>query len=113
MSDPSTTRKRASEQPTDEGSCKRRRLCFVEVREETTLPSQPEACDRLGRPCPRDEVAGTMQRIYGNKLTTTSGGNISVRAEDGSVWLTPKGTDKGDMLRNQVCPLHSILFMLF
>ena len=28
---------------------------------------------------PRDEIVQTMQRIYGYRMTTTSGGNLSIR----------------------------------
>ncbi len=44
---------------------------------------------------PRDEVAQAMARIYAGGMTTTSGGNISVREESGDVWVSPGGTDKG------------------
>ncbi len=37
-----------------------------------------------------------MRRLYEQKLTTTSGGNISVRAGD-NIIITPTGTDKGKM----------------
>src|SRR5947209_2997509 len=32
---------------------------------------------------PRDEVVQTMERIYRYRMTTTSGGNLSVRDENG------------------------------
>jgi ribulose-5-phosphate 4-epimerase/fuculose-1-phosphate aldolase len=32
---------------------------------------------------PRDELVLTMQRIYRYKMTTTSGGNLSIRDENG------------------------------
>ncbi len=40
------------------------------------------------------EVAGFMQRLYRQRLTTTSGGNISVRCGE-NILITPSGTDKG------------------
>lgn len=36
-----------------------------------------------------------MSRIYGHRLTTSFGGNISVLDEAGDIWITPAGIDKG------------------
>ena len=44
---------------------------------------------------PRDEIVQTMERIYRYRMTTTSGGNLSVRDENGDVWITPARIDKG------------------
>jgi len=44
---------------------------------------------------PRDQITMIMERIYGYGMTTTSGGNLSIRDEDGGIWITPAGTDKG------------------
>lgn len=46
---------------------------------------------------PRDQIRQTMDRIYGRGLTTTSGGNISVKDEEGVIWITPAGKDKGTL----------------
>lgn len=46
---------------------------------------------------PRDQVADIMKRIYDSGMTTLSGGNLSLKDEDGSIWITPAGTDKGRM----------------
>src|SRR5262249_29247070 len=35
-------------------------------------------------------------------MTTTSGGNLSVRDDDGSVWITPAGVDKGSLRRDDI-----------
>jgi L-fuculose-phosphate aldolase len=43
---------------------------------------------------PRREVAYFMRRLYRQRLTTTAGGNVSCRAGDGSIMVTPAGTDK-------------------
>jgi L-fuculose-phosphate aldolase len=43
---------------------------------------------------PREQIAETMSRVYAYGMTTTSGGNISVREDDGSVWITPAAVDK-------------------
>lgn len=44
---------------------------------------------------PRDELVATMQRIYRYRMTTTSGGNLSILDADGSIWITPSRVDKG------------------
>lgn len=38
-----------------------------------------------------------MERIYAQRLTTTSGGNLSIRMPDGSIWITPASVDKGTL----------------
>jgi L-fuculose-phosphate aldolase len=45
----------------------------------------------------RKEVAHFMRRLYKHGLTTTSGGNISLRLSDDAIIITPSGTDKGRM----------------
>lgn len=45
----------------------------------------------------RKEVAGFMRRLYRQGLTTTSGGNISLRVSENLILLTPSATDKGRM----------------
>jgi L-fuculose-phosphate aldolase len=37
-----------------------------------------------------------MARVYGQEMTTTSGGNISVRDDNGDIWITPARVDKGN-----------------
>ena len=51
---------------------------------------------------PRDLVMRTMERIYSYRMTTTSGGNVSVRDEDGDVWITPARVDKGSLTRADI-----------
>jgi L-fuculose-phosphate aldolase len=51
---------------------------------------------------PRDQIVATMERIYGHDMTTTSGGNISVRDENGDVWITPARVDKGNLRRQDI-----------
>ena len=46
---------------------------------------------------PRDEIMQTMQRIYRYRMTTTSGGNLSIRDDNGDVWITPARVDKGNL----------------
>lgn len=47
------------------------------------------------RTTPREELVATMQRIYRYRMTTTSGGNLSILDADGSIWITPARVDKG------------------
>lgn len=51
---------------------------------------------------PRDQIENVMARIYERELTTTSGGNVSVRDEDDSVWITPARVDKGSLTRKDI-----------
>ncbi len=51
---------------------------------------------------PRDQIVGIMDRIYKHEMTTTSGGNVSVRDEDGDVWITPARVDKGSLRRQDI-----------
>lgn len=51
---------------------------------------------------PGEELALTMRQIYALGLTTTSGGNLSVRDEGGDIWITPAGLDKGELRADQV-----------
>ncbi|MCA9731836.1 MAG: class II aldolase/adducin family protein [Deferribacteres bacterium] len=38
-----------------------------------------------------------MNRIYNNKMTTLSGGNLSIKDLNGDIWITPAGIDKGKL----------------
>ena len=50
---------------------------------------------------PRDEIMQTMDRIYRYRMTTTSGGNLSIRDED-DIWIAPASVDKGNLSRNDI-----------
>jgi len=50
----------------------------------------------------RKEVAHFMRRLYKHGLTTTSGGNISLRLSDDLILITPTATDKGRMKWKEV-----------
>ena len=43
---------------------------------------------------PPDQLMQTMDRIYRLRMTTTSGGRLSIRDERGNVWVTPSRIDK-------------------
>jgi L-fuculose-phosphate aldolase len=50
----------------------------------------------------RKAVASFMRRLYKKGLTTTSGGNISMRTADEIIIITPSATDKGKMRWKEV-----------
>lgn len=50
----------------------------------------------------RKEVAMFMRRLYRQGLTTTSGGNISLKISDEIIVITPSATDKGRMRWKEV-----------
>jgi L-fuculose-phosphate aldolase len=51
---------------------------------------------------PRDAIMQTMERIYRYRMTTTSGGNLSIRDENGDTWITPARLDKGRLRREDI-----------
>ncbi len=46
---------------------------------------------------PRDIITSVMSRLYGYGMTTTSGGNLSIIDNDGNIWISPGGVDKGTL----------------
>ncbi len=56
---------------------------------------------------PRDAIVETMNRIYGYRMTTTSGGNLSIRDEAGDIWISPARVDKGKLTRNDIVCVKS------
>ncbi len=46
---------------------------------------------------PKELLTLFMQRVYRYGMTTTSGGNLSIRDENGDIWITPAGVDKGKL----------------
>lgn len=77
---------------------------------------------------PADQLVMIMERIYSYQMTTTSGGNLSILDENGDIWITPAGVDKGSLTRDDMVrvtpsgeiigrhrpssewPFHSILY---
>lgn len=51
---------------------------------------------------PADQLVMIMQRIYERGLTTTSGGNLSIKDDNGDIWITPSGIDKGSLTRADI-----------
>lgn len=46
---------------------------------------------------PADQLVLIISRIYRSGLTTTSGGNLSIMDDNGDMWITPSGIDKGSL----------------
>jgi L-fuculose-phosphate aldolase len=53
-------------------------------------------------PDPKEQLVVIMKRIYAQGMTTTSGGNLSIKDENGNVYITPGGTDKGSMTAEDI-----------
>jgi L-fuculose-phosphate aldolase len=56
---------------------------------------------------PRDQLIAIMNRIYHSGLTTLSGGNLSIQDEDGDIWITPSGIDKGKLAPRDIMRIHT------
>jgi Ribulose-5-phosphate 4-epimerase and related epimerases and aldolases len=53
---------------------------------------------------PAQQLLLLMERIYRYGMTTTSGGNLSIREANGDIWITPSGVDKGALtVEDMVC----------
>jgi len=50
--------------------------------------------EEFGKQHPARQLADMMSRLYAYGLTTTSGGNLSIKDEAGAVWITPGSIDK-------------------
>jgi L-fuculose-phosphate aldolase len=50
----------------------------------------------------KKEIAYFMRRLYKQGLTTTSGGNLSVRISEDEILITPSQTDKGRMKASEI-----------
>ena len=51
---------------------------------------------------PADQICMMMERIYAFGMTTTSGGNLSIKDSDGDIWITPGSIDKGTLTREDI-----------
>lgn len=51
---------------------------------------------------PAEQINVIIGRIYRSGMTTTSGGNISIRDENGDIWITPSGVDKGSLTEKDI-----------
>jgi L-fuculose-phosphate aldolase len=50
----------------------------------------------------REEIAYFMRRLYERGLTTTSGGNLSIRFNGDRILITPSASDKGRMKASEI-----------
>lgn len=46
---------------------------------------------------PREQLVNIMNRIYDTGMTTLSGGNLSIKDDNGDIWITPAAVDKGNL----------------
>jgi len=51
---------------------------------------------------PADQIVMVMKRIYRYGMTTMSGGNLSIKDDNGDVWITPAGIDKGSLTAGDI-----------
>ena len=51
---------------------------------------------------PVEQINVIIGRIYRGGMTTTSGGNISIRDKNGDIWITPSGVDKGSLTTKDI-----------
>lgn len=51
---------------------------------------------------PADQIVTIMNRLYYYGMTTTTGGNLSIKDSDGNVWISPSGVDKGSLRREDI-----------
>lgn len=56
---------------------------------------------------PADRLVAAMERIYSYRMTTTSGGNLSIRDEEDTVWITPARIDKGALRREDIVAVRA------
>ena len=61
-----------------------------------------DVSDKMDFTHPRDAILRAIERIYRYRMTTTSGGNLSMRDEGGEVWITPARVDKGTLRREDI-----------
>lgn len=55
----------------------------------------------------KNGVLETINRVYYNGLTTTSGGNISCMDEEGTIFITPSSVDKGSLTDEDIMTVRS------
>lgn len=55
---------------------------------------------------PAEKVVDIINRVYRQGLTTTSGGNISMIDEEGNIYITPSGIDKGRLTKDDIMKVY-------
>ena len=56
---------------------------------------------------PKDQIIEIIRHIYLSRMTTTSGGNISIKDSEGNIWVTPSAIDKGSLTRKDIICIKS------
>ena len=56
---------------------------------------------------PAEQLVMIMDRIYDYGMTTTSGGNLSILDDNGDIWITPSGIDKGSLTPKDIICVKS------
>ncbi|MDD2200048.1 MAG: class II aldolase/adducin family protein [Bacteroidales bacterium] len=56
----------------------------------------------------KQEVAYWMRRLYEQNLTSCSGGNVSMRTEDGHILITPSQIDKARIEAKDICVISPV-----
>lgn len=51
---------------------------------------------------PADQICMVMKRIYDQNMTSLTGGNLSIMDEEGVIWVSPSGIDKGSLKREDI-----------
>ena len=51
---------------------------------------------------PAKQITEIILRIYHAGMTTTSGGNISIKDQEGNIWITPSAIDKGSLRKSDI-----------
>lgn len=54
---------------------------------------------------PADQICTVMKQIYDRGLTSLTGGNLSMMDEEGIIWVSPSGIDKGKLNREDIVKL--------
>jgi len=55
---------------------------------------------------PESEIVEIFKRLYNNKLTTSSGGNLSIIDKKGEIYITPSAIDKSSMITNDIIKIY-------
>ena len=56
---------------------------------------------------PREQITRIMDLLYRSRLTTLSGGNLSIKDANGDIWITPAGVDKGTLRPEDIMCVRS------
>ena len=51
---------------------------------------------------PADQICMILKRIYDMDMTTLTGGNVSIKDDEGVIWVSPTGIDKGSLRREDI-----------